>query len=91
MSVGSTFKDRRPAPVICRERGWSAGTFVVGGEGAAQVVILITAVGEEEVLARGVSFKGKPVKWFEGQWNFYSKDWQQVPDPFAKFKSNKEA
>lgn len=86
----TTYRDGRPAAVICRERGWTAGTCLEGDEGYGPTVIRITAVGERNILARGLTDKGKPVKWWEGSWGLDCRDWHEVPDPTVHSNS-KEA
>lgn len=59
----------------CRENGWGAGTLLVGDEGHGPTVILITAVGERNVLARAISENGKPVERMEASWTLSCREW----------------
>lgn len=53
----TTLGDTRAAAVICRERGWGPGTRLVGDEGRGPHVIEITAVGEEQILAKNLTMQ----------------------------------
>lgn len=77
----STLNDYRPAAAICREKGWCAGTCLVGDEGFGPSVIRITAIGEEVMLARQISQSGKPYKGSEHSWCLDCRDWQPLPAP----------
>ena len=69
----------KPEAEICRERGWIAGTRLVGDEGWGPTVIEITAVGEELVLAKTITHNGKPPEWRgETTWTLDCRDWQEV-------------
>lgn len=78
--IASTRGDNRPPAVICRERGWAAGTRLVGDEGYGPTVIEITAVGEERILAKTISHKGQPVARVrnEGSWTLDQRMWTKV-------------
>lgn len=62
----------------CRENGWEVGQHLVGNEGYGPTVIVITAIGEECVLARAVSHRGEPVDADEGTWTLTCRNWQPV-------------
>jgi len=62
---------------LCRKNGWTVGTILVGDEGKGAERIVITAIGEESVLAK--SFGVHP---HEALWNLTFRDWKEV-----KFKS----
>jgi hypothetical protein len=78
MSRVSFVNTYRPAASICRENGWKAGTHLVGDEGYGPTVIVITAVGEDSILARRISGNGKPVAGYESTWTLSCRDWQEV-------------
>lgn len=61
---------------ICRKNGWGPGTEIVGDEGYGPSVILITAIGEEHILARMIFHDGKPVKNEENMWTLEHRDWK---------------
>lgn len=76
----TTLYDRRPVAVICRERGWTAGTRIVGDEGYGPTVLQITAVGEKSILAKVVTHGGVVPEWAgrEGEWCLSMRDWREV-------------
>lgn len=61
---------------VARLKGWTVGTKLIGDEGWGPTVIKITAIGEEEVLARKLSHNGEPVDCDEGTWEFSCRDWK---------------
>ena len=76
----STRNDYRDAAEICRERGWTAGTRLVGDEGYGLTVIEIRFVGERVILAVQVSHNGVPACYSdERSWGLSARDWQVVP------------
>ena len=76
----TTLDDPRDPAVICRERGWIAGTKLVGDEGFGPEVILITAVGEQSILARTLTRRGEGPDWArEALWCLSCRDWQVQP------------
>lgn len=77
-TLTTTLGDTHYAADICRARGWTAGTLLVGDEGYGPEVIRITAVGEQIVLARTVSRNGKGVKSNEDSWCFACRDWKEL-------------
>ena len=73
----STLNDHRDPAIVCRERGWSVGTRLVGDEGAGPEVIEITAIGETHILAKTVTFNGEVPTWArEGSWVLLCRDWR---------------
>lgn len=62
---------------ICRENGWVIGTVIEGtesGEGWSYTTrIVITAVGERDILAREVKRGG-----YESNWTLQYRDWKKV-------------
>jgi hypothetical protein len=74
--VSTTLHCFKPPAVICRERGWTVGTRLVGDEGDGPTVIEITAIGEEKIMAKTISepprYKG------ESNWTLGARDWQPV-------------
>ncbi|WP_424137965.1 hypothetical protein [Roseomonas chloroacetimidivorans] len=80
----STLQDPRHPALICRERGWAAGTCLEGDEGRGPTVIEITAIGQERILARALTEGGRRATYRdEGLWNLSCRDWRPVPHPFA--------
>jgi hypothetical protein len=75
----TTLNDHRPPAEVCRSHGWTPGTRLVGDEGQGPEVIEITAVGERDVLAKTVMFKGHVPTWArEGSWTLAYRDWVEV-------------
>lgn len=71
------------AAETCRKHGWSKGTRLEGTEGddkgwSSTNVIEITAVGEEEILAKCISHNGKPHPCGERNWSLGHRDWKKV-------------
>ena len=65
---------------LCRERGWRPGTRLIGTDHYGSATIMITAVGEELILARQVELDGKPFSGFESGWSLLIRDWREVTD-----------
>lgn len=63
---------------ICCKNGWTVGTWLVGDEGYGPTVIRITAIGEEGILAIGVTHNGKTVNWGERCWTLRCRDWKKI-------------
>ena len=57
----------------CRLNGWGVGTILEGDEGRGPERIVITAVGEESILA-------KPISGSQGDrsWVLWCRDWKRV-------------
>ena len=70
---------RMSSAEICRMRGWSVGTLLVGDEGYGNTVILITAIGEQSILARTISHAGTLKNSSESQWNLSFREWEPLP------------
>ena len=62
----------------CRENGWGPGTQLAGDEGYGETVIEITAVGEENILAKKISHKGEAAHGGESLWALSERDWEVV-------------
>ena len=62
----------------CRANGWQAGDTLEGDEGDGPTRILITAIGEEHILARETWHDGKPVDGAETNWTLRYRDWRKV-------------
>ena len=76
----TTLNDYRDPAVICRENGWTVGTRLVGDEGRDHTIIEITAIGDQNILAKTVSENGESKKkTWEGSWSLSTRDWQVVP------------
>ena len=71
-------RDLRTPADICRANGWHAGTKLVGDEGHGPTVIEITAIGEQEILAKAISEGGEPIIAPEATWFLSYRDWQEV-------------
>lgn len=76
----TTLGDTRGPAVICRERGWSPGTRLVGDEGYGPTVIEITAIGECLILAKTLTHDGKIPghAGAEYTWCLDGRDWKEV-------------
>lgn len=66
---------------VVRARGWGVGTWLAGDEGYGTTIIRITAVGEQNILAKKVSHKGVLVNESEGGWTLRCRDWTEVEAP----------
>lgn len=62
----------------CRENNWWRGTRLAGDDGYGEVVIQITAVGDELILARQISFRGQPHHDTEATWTLQHRYWRKV-------------
>lgn len=62
----------------CKRNGWKAGTYLVGDQGYGPTVILITAVGNEGILARKISHNGKSSDDWERCWTLMHRKWRKV-------------
>ena len=67
---------------VCREKGWGPGTRLVGTEyysdGKSNTcTIVITAVGEEAILAR---CDHPEHQGYEGMWTLSHREWRPVPE-----------
>lgn len=66
----------------CRTNGWGPGTYLAGDEGYGVTVILVTAVGEQAILARAISHRGEPYGFrHEHSWTLACRDWAKVDEP----------
>ena len=63
---------------VCRANGWRPGTVLEGDEGHGPTVIVVTAVGEQRLLARAVSHDGEPVDGSEMAWTLHCREWREV-------------
>ena len=70
--VRSTKGDWRGAVVVCREHGWGVGTRLVGDEGYGPTEIVITAIGNQTLLARAIP------NGTESPWTLSCRDWREV-------------
>lgn len=69
----------KSAADVCRDKGWTVGTRLAGDEGYGVTVIEITAIGEQQMLAKRISHGGNPVKDSrESSWVLWCRDWQEV-------------
>lgn len=63
----------------CRLNGWQVGTVLAGDNGKHPERIVITAIGEEQLLAKRISDEaGNPVHSLEHTWTLICRDWKQV-------------
>jgi len=58
----------------CRENGWDVGTKLQGTHGTGIIVIQITAIGDDLLLARQV----EPVPLTESLWTLAIRQWTRV-------------
>lgn len=63
---------------ICRENGWIVGDVLEGDEGYGPTRILITAIGEKQILARKLSHSGAGCQGSESHWTLQCRDWKKV-------------
>lgn len=70
--------DPRSAAEICRANGWQPGTRLVGDEGYGPTVIEITAIGEQEIVAKTIVRNGELITVPEGLWSLSYRDWEEV-------------
>ena len=66
-----TLNDSRSPAAACRARGWGVGTVLVGDEGRGPARIVITAIGEKQILARRES----DISDYEGSWFLNCRCW----------------
>lgn len=83
-SMGVTmYRNTGPsAAETCRANGWGIGTVLEGDEGHGPTQIVLTAIGEDSILARPISHNGKPSRGREGLWTLALRDWKRV-DPLG--------
>jgi hypothetical protein len=62
----------------CRINGWGAGTVLEGDEGYGPTRIVLTAIGEEKILARRISENGIPCDDRETGWTLQCREWHKV-------------
>lgn len=74
----STLHDPRSPADICRDRGWTVGTRIVGDEGYGPTVLVITAIGEHHILARPETPDTDSTRHREQSWALDCRDWQQI-------------
>jgi len=76
MKTVCTFNNPECPAEICRLNGWTVGTKLVGNEGYdGDSVIEITAVGEEKILAKWTTKKGRT---YEESTTLACRDWVEV-------------
>ena len=67
---------------LCRERGWRVGTILKGtetcGEHSHTDRIIITAIGEERILARHLPHGEDEESGDEHSWTLELRDWQEA-------------
>lgn len=63
---------------LCRRNGWGPGTVLEGTEGRITSQILITAVGEDRILAREIRRNGRRQWAPENGWTLACRDWREV-------------
>lgn len=67
---------------LCRKNGWKVGTILSGNEKIRGRLttswILITAIGEELVLAREIRRNGIDRTDYEGEWSLTCRKWREV-------------
>jgi hypothetical protein len=63
---------------MCRANGWEPGVILEGSEGYGRTRIMITAVGEDAILAKAISHDGDPVDRHEGVWTLRHREWRKV-------------
>ena len=71
-------KPLKGSAFLCEKNGWKAGDKLIGDEGFGDTVILLTAIGEEHILARQISHKGFPPDYDEGLWTLSCREWRKV-------------
>ena len=63
----------------CKRNGWKVGTRLVGDEGYGPIVIEITAIGRERILAIEISHNGEPYPdLVEMDWTLSKRKWRKV-------------
>lgn len=65
---------------LVQSNNWQVGDRLVGDEGLGPTVIQITAIGEENILARRISQRGKPINGPECTWSLECREWTKVID-----------
>lgn len=62
----------------CRLNGWGVGTVLAGDEGYGVSEIVLTAIGEDNILARKISHAGESVDETEHSWTLIAREWNKV-------------
>lgn len=73
-----TLDSRLSSAELCRQNNWKVGTLLAGDEGYGISVIKITAIGENDILARLISHKGIPENGYETSWTLDCREWEEV-------------
>ncbi|MCJ2085539.1 hypothetical protein MKK88_05955 [Methylobacterium sp. E-005] len=89
--IRGTLRDPRSPAEICRERGWTIGTQIVGDDGCGLTIIQILGVGEQFLHVKYIIRQGEPAHGRESLWGLGCRDWQEVADTAVKSNPNKEA
>lgn len=77
----STLRHRGDPADVCRERGWTVGTKLIGDEGYGPTVIEITGIGASKILAKCLGHNGKATGCPENSWVLWCRDWREAkPD-----------
>lgn len=63
---------------FCRRMGYGVGTRLTGDEGFGPSVVILTAIGEETILARELWVAGDPYDGRESRWTLECRDWIEV-------------
>lgn len=63
---------------ICSKLNVKVGDCLIGDEGHGPTIIRITAIGEDNILARSISHNGKHVDESEGRWTLAFRDWTKI-------------
>jgi len=74
----NTMKRGKTEAETCRLNGWTVGTQLEGDEGYGPSVIQITAIGERDLLAKRIAYKGQPQVSRENSWTLSCREWRKV-------------
>lgn len=75
----------------CRRNGWGVGTVLEGDEGYGPTRIVLTAIGEEHILARCLSQSRVPCDGSEENWALRYREWKAVGDGAFLLRTTQEA
>jgi len=71
---------------MCERNGWQAGDTLEGDEGHGPQRIIITAIGENNILARRVPVGDEAIHPFENMWELGHRDWRKIEESESCFE-----
>lgn len=74
----STLNSRLTDAELCHENAWQVGTMLTGSEGYGPETIIITAIGEVNILARRLGTPMDKLRNDETNWTLKHRNWRKV-------------